>query len=195
MTKKRAGLLRSLATRSIIAALSVAIVSVYASGIFTLPPRAAAYDFAPVAEITVSPSTVGISTSPLYGQTLAEIEAHLDEMQAIGVQNIRVFVPWGLIEQQDDTYMWNHIDDIMAAAAARNMGVLAQVNATPLWAGPDPSAPGFPWGADTPNTAKFTDFMRDFVGRYGETVSAYEIWNEPNYICLLYTSPSPRDRS
>jgi hypothetical protein len=78
-------------------------------------------------------------------------------------------------------YNWSHIDDIMSAAAARNMGVLAEVNATPLWAGPNPNAPGFPIGADTPNVEKFTEFMQDFVVRYGETVSAYEIWNEPNY--------------
>jgi outer membrane biosynthesis protein TonB len=182
MSKKKAGLLRNLATRTVIAALPVAMVGAYASGIFTSPPRLAAYDYLPVAEISVSPTTVGIATSPLYGQTLAQINQQLDEMQAIGVQNIRVFVPWGLVEQVDNTYDWSHIDDIMTAAAARNMGVLAEVNATPLWAGPNPNAPGFPLGADTPNVGAFTDFMRDFVNRYDETVSAYEIWNEPNYV-------------
>lgn len=165
MSKKKAGLLRNLATRTVIAALPVAMVGAYASGIFTSPPRLAAYDYLPVAEISVSPTTVGIATSPLYGQTLAQINQQLDEMQAIGVQNIRVFVPWGLVEQVDDTYDWSHIDDIMTAAAARNMGVLAEVNATPLWAGPNPNAPGFPLGADTPNVGAFTDFMRDFVNR------------------------------
>lgn len=182
MAQQKAGLLRRLATRSVIAALPVAMASAYASGIFVSPPRLASYEILPVAEITVSPNTVGIATSPLYGQTLEQINQQLDAMQAIGVQNIRVFVPWGLVEQVDNQYDWSHIDDIMNAAAARNMGVLAEVNATPLWAGPNPNAPGFPLGADTPNVGAFTDFMRDFTNRYASTVSAYEIWNEPNYV-------------
>lgn len=182
MAQQKAGLLRRLATRSVIATLPVAMASAYASGIFVSPPRLASYDILPVAEITVSPNTVGIATSPLYGQTLEQINQQLDAMQAIGVQNIRVFVPWGLVEQVDNQYDWSHIDDIMNAAAARNMGVLAEVNATPLWAGPNPNAPGFPLGADTPNVGAFTDFMRDFTNRYASTVSAYEIWNEPNYV-------------
>lgn len=181
MKKKKSGLLRSIATRTVIAAIPVAMVSAYAGGV-SVVPRSASYDIQTVAEISVSPTTVGVATSPLYGQTLAQINQQLDEMQALGVQNIRVFVPWGLVEQVDNTYDWSHIDDVMNAAAARNMGVLAEVNATPLWAGPNPNAPGFPLGADTPNVAAFADFMRDFVSRYDDTVSAYEIWNEPNYI-------------
>jgi hypothetical protein len=118
----------------------------------------------------------------------ADIDATLDQLQSIGVQNIRVFVPWGLIEQQDNNYDWSQLDKVMAAAAARNMGVMAEVNATPTWAGPNPGNPGFPPGSDTPNVAAFTDFLNAFMAHsvngntYASIVSAYEIWNEPNYI-------------
>lgn len=176
------GTLRALAARGVIAALPVAMVSAYASGMFASPPRLASLDYLPASEIVVSPSTVGVAESPLYGMSQQEIDEQLDELQAIGVNNIRVFVPWALVEQSPDAYDWTLVDRVMTAATARNMGVLAEVNATPTWAGPNPGTPGFPFGSDTPNIPAFTDFLQDFVDRYKTTVSAYEIWNEPNFV-------------
>jgi len=179
MAKTRGRLLRRIATRGVIAALPLAMASAYASGLFIEPPRLAEAQYELVAEITTTPNTIGVATSPLYGQTKAEIERQLDDLLSIGVTNIRVFVPWGLVEPLDNVYNWSHIDDIMSAAAARNMGVMAQVNATPIWGGAN--GPGFPIGSGAPNVNAFKDFMGVFANRYSTTVSAYEIWNEPNY--------------
>ncbi|UNB55393.1 cellulase family glycosylhydrolase [Mycolicibacterium sp. YH-1] len=179
MAKMRGRLLRQIATRGVIAVLPVAMVTAYASGLFIEPPRLVEAEYQTVAEITTTPNTIGVATSPLYGQTKAEIEKQLDDLLSIGVTTIRVFVPWGLVEPLDNVYNWSHIDDIMSAAAARNMGVMAQVNATPIWGGAN--GPGFPIGSGAPNVAAFTDFMGVLATRYGPTVSAYEIWNEPNY--------------
>jgi hypothetical protein len=165
------------------------MVSAYASGIFVQPHRNASFDFMQVAEIDVSPSTVGVAESPLYGMSAAQINDQLDQLQALGVENIRVFVPWGLVEYQNDTYNWSSLDLIMQAAAARNMGVMAEVNATPVFAAT--TSGGFP-GTQTPDTAAYTDFMKAFIAHqvtvngqavtYGSIVSAYEVWNEPNSI-------------
>lgn len=192
MNKSKGGVLRALATRSVIAVIPAAMVSAYASGIFVSPPRIASYEFTPVAEIVVAPNTVGVAESPLYGASLDEINQQLDALQAIGVQNIRVFVPWGLIEQTNNNYDWTYIDRVMAAAAVRNMGVLAEVNGTPNWAAVDPANPSFPPGSSPPNPTAFVDFMNAFMAHttpvngantsYASIVSAYEIWNEPNYI-------------
>ncbi|MFC7671512.1 cellulase family glycosylhydrolase [Mycolicibacterium sp. GCM10028919] len=183
MAKSKERLLRRIATRSVLAALPVAIASAYASGIFIEPPRLAEAKFQTVAEISTTPSTVGIATSPLYGQPKAAIEKQLDDMLAIGVTNIRVFVPWGLVEPIDNFYNWSSIDDIMTAAAARNMGVLAEVNGTPVWG--VANGPNLPFGSGVPNANLFKDFMSTFATRYKGTVSAYEIWNEPNYFQFL----------
>jgi hypothetical protein len=179
MAKTRRGILRKIATRGVIAALPVAMASAFASGLFIEPPRLADAKYQTVAELTTTPSTIGVATSPLYGQSKAAIEQQLDDLLAIGVTSIRVFVPWGLVEPLDNIYNWQHIDDIMSAAAARNMGVLAQVNATPVWGGEN--GPGIPIGSGQPNVGAFSDFMSVFANRYQSTVSAYEIWNEPNY--------------
>ena len=67
--KKCTSMAKAIAKRSVIAALPVAMVSAYATNMsIPTPPRLAAYDWAPVAEINVSPSTVGVAVSPLYGQ-------------------------------------------------------------------------------------------------------------------------------
>jgi hypothetical protein len=158
----------------------------------------ASYEIVQVAEITNTPNTIGMAESPLYGMSQADIDATLDQLQSIGVQNIRVFVPWGLIEQTDNTYDWSFIDRVMSAAAARNMGVMAEVNATPSWAAV-PGSPNFPPGSAEPNVTKFTDFLNAFMAHqvavpgsvlpvsYASIVSAYEVWNEPNY--LLFSNP------
>lgn len=183
MKKAKQGLLKAIATRGVIAAIPVAMASAYASNLFVpVPPRMASYEYQQVAEITVSPNTVGVAASPLYGQTKAQIDQQLSEMQALGVQNIRVFVPWGLVDafgpSQPGSASWGLLDMVMQSAKEHDMGVLAEVDSTP----PGGVAPGTPSGGNTPDPAKFAAFMTKFVTKYGSTVSAYEIWNEPNGI-------------
>src|SRR3954468_5535466 len=130
MKKASQGLLKSIATRGVIAAIPVAMASAYASNLFVpTPPRMAAYEYQMVAEITVSPNTVGVAASPLYGQTKAQIDQQLSEMQALGVQNIRVFVPWGLVDffgpSEPGSPSWALLDQVMQSAKEHDMGVLA----------------------------------------------------------------------
>lgn len=183
MMSSKAKWCRRLATRGVIAALPAAMVIAYAGDLFVpTPPRLASYRYVETAEIVDSSSAVGVADSNLYGMTDEEIAAELDRLQSLGVQDIRVFVPWGLVEYADDTYNWSYIDSIMAAAEERNMGVMMEVNATPTWAAEDPESGNVPVGSATPNVDDFTDFMTTLATRYGDTVSAYEIWNEPNYV-------------
>jgi len=183
MTGSIGGWSRGVATRGIIAAVPAAMVMAY-SGNLVAPttPRSASYSYVETAEIVDSPSTVGIADSNLYGMTDAEISTELDRLQSLGVTNIRVFVPWGLVEYADDTYDWSYVDGIMKAAEERDMGVMMEVNATPSWAVADSESSNVPAGSATPDVAKSTDFMATLATRYGDTVSAYEIWNEPNYV-------------
>ncbi len=175
--------MRRIATRGLVGVLPAAIVVAYAGHLpVPTPPRLTSYRYVEAAEIVDSPSTVGVADSDLYGMTDEEISTELDRLQSLGVEDIRVFVPWGLVEYADGTYNWSYVDSIMNAAAERNMGVMVEVNATPSWAAADSSSSNTPAGSATPNVADFTDFMRTLAERYGSTVSAYEIWNEPNYV-------------
>lgn len=185
-TKKReAGLVRKLAKRGVIAALPVAMVAAYSSNLLVpMEPRVSAAEYRMVAEINVSPSTVGIAASPLYGQSYDSVKQQLQDMKDIGVTNIRVFVPWATIEffgpfdpeSWPGTQLWTDIDNIMRAAEELDMGVLAEINSTPPHAVIDG-----PVGSGTPDPAAFASFLQKFIGKYGDVVSAYEVWNEPNY--------------
>lgn len=146
----------------------------------------AAYDYQPVAEITVSGSTVGLADSNLYflrdpTDTIdpVRVAEHLDQMQALGVDNIRVYVPWKYVETTKGEYDWRAMDVIMSLAAERDMGVLAEMNTTPAWVDPENQ---YKPGAAHPDPEDFKDFASAVATRYGSTVSAYEIWNEPNYV-------------
>ncbi|WP_406783894.1 cellulase family glycosylhydrolase [Mycobacterium sp. SMC-13] len=130
------------------------------------------------AEIVSAPSTIGIADSGLYGQTQAQIDQTLDTLQSIGVQDIRVFVPWIFVEPAQGTYNWSYMDMVMQAAADRNMGVMVEIASTPTWAGSSTSITG----AGTPDPATYAAFAAEVAKRYGSTISAYEIWNEPNYV-------------
>ena len=168
-------LVRACSFRCIIAMLPIALICAYAPPSVPSNPTA---QIVPAAEIVSAPSTIGIADSGLYGQTQAQIDQTLDTLQSIGVQDIRVFVPWIFVEPAQGTYNWSYMDMVMQAAADRNMGVMVEIASTPTWAGSSTSITG----AGTPDPATYASFAAAVAKRYGSTISAYEIWNEPNYV-------------
>ncbi|BBX84391.1 cellulase family glycosylhydrolase [Mycolicibacterium aubagnense] len=173
------GSLRACAFRGIIAALPIAMVCAYSPpSVVPTPPRLVAAQVQNVAEIVSAPSTIGIADSGLYGETQAQINQTLDTLQSIGVQDVRVFVPWIYVEPANGTYNWSSLDMVIQAAKARNMGVMAEVASTPLWEGSSNAIAG----AGTPNPTDYASFVTSVAKRYGTAISAYEVWNEPNYV-------------
>ncbi|WP_319454599.1 MULTISPECIES: cellulase family glycosylhydrolase [unclassified Mycobacterium] len=170
---------RSVAIRFVIATAASATVCAYCSSLGTPPPRLVSAEIVDTAAITSSPSTIGIADSALYGESAADIDTTLNTLQSLGVQNIRIFVPWGLVEPLQGTYDWSYIDAVVDAAAARNMGVMAEINGTPTWAS---TTTGLFPGSGTPNASDFASFASTVATRYGNDISAYEIWNEPNSV-------------
>ncbi|MDX1879093.1 cellulase family glycosylhydrolase [Mycolicibacterium sp. 141076] len=169
------GLVRACVFRGIVAMLPIALICAYAP---SSGPANLTAQIENTAEIVSAPSTIGIADSGLYGQTQAQIDQTLDTLQSIGVQDIRVFVPWIFVEPAQGTYNWSYMDMVMQAAADRNMGVMVEIASTPTWAGSSTSITG----AGTPDPATYAAFAAEVAKRYGSTISAYEIWNEPNYV-------------
>jgi polysaccharide biosynthesis protein PslG len=160
--------------------MPLAVICTYSHVGSTLS-RSVAAEVTPTATIDDSNSTIGIADSSLYGLSPADIDKTLTELQSIGVQNIRVFVPWSLIKIAGPTDLpgavnWQMMDNVMNAARAHNMGVLAMVTSTPLWAG----GATLPPGAGSPDPAVYADFVKQVATRYGDVISAYEVMNEVN---------------
>lgn len=136
------------------------------------------------AAIADSSTTLGISDPSLYQLSADEIATTLDTLKALGVNDIRIAVPWAAVQPYNATsYDWSRLDAVIDAADARGMGVLGVINATPPWAGyplvghPDPTA--------------YATFAAAVASRYQGKISAYEVWNEPNGVTFW----SPPDAS
>ncbi|MGV0853405.1 cellulase family glycosylhydrolase [Mycolicibacterium phlei] len=147
------------------------------------------------AAINESGTTVGMADSHIWELTKPNgepdweaMEAHLDTMLDLGIDTVRIVIPWrgneplgppgsfpGLEEQ-----FWARSDFIVNQAAARGMAVLGVLAHAPEWGSYYPE----PWVTggleEPPNIAAFAAYAARVAQRYGDKVSAYEIWNEPN---------------
>jgi hypothetical protein len=72
-----------------------------------------------MAAIDESNTTIGIADSDLYFASPAEVDAALDQMQAMGVNTIRIGIPWAGINPVPGYYNWSQ-SDYMINAATRN---------------------------------------------------------------------------
>jgi hypothetical protein len=166
----------------------MATIAVSAVGATTLSPglRSVTLDVAAMAAIDESNTTIGIADSDLYFASPAEVDAALDQMQAMGVNTVRIGIPWAGINPIPGYYNWSQSDYMINAADARGMGVLAVITTTPGWA-ISPKAQGV-YGAPA-SAAAYGQFAGLAAQRYAGKVGAYEIWNEPN--AALYYGPQP----
>lgn len=170
--------------------VGVSAVAVSALGVTTLLPglQPVNLDVAEVAAIDESSTTIGFADSDLYGMTPAQIDAHLDQMQAMGVNNVRIMIPWAGVEFYPGYYNWSTVDYMVNAADSRGMGVLGVLNSTPYWA----VTPGTPPLSGAPaSPAAYGDFAGLVAERYAGKVGAYEIWNEPNGQMFYAPKPDP----
>src|SRR5215210_6292546 len=112
---------------AVLSAAAASLLMAGGSGSVALP-------YATMAAINTSNTTVGFADSDIYAMSPADINRTLDEMQAMGVQNVRILIPWSHIEVADNVYYWDRIDYLVNAANSRNMGILGDITSTPSWA-------------------------------------------------------------
>ena len=182
-------LLRLVAVATVIAMVPLAIMLIPMTDLPDTKLRQVALSYNLTTSINESSTTVGIADSDLYGMSQADIVATFDQMQSLGVNTVRVLVPWGDVYKvpPGDPWEavfppdWSKVDFIVNLAETRNMSVLGVVNATPYWGGQNGSGCLACFGA-APDPAKFAAFAGEVAARYGAKVSAYEVWNEPNYV-------------
>jgi len=93
----------AVAASAVLSAGAASLLSPGGSGPVVLP-------YATMAAINTSNTTVGIADSDMYGRTPAEIDRTLDEMQAMGVQNVRILIQWAGVEPLNGVYNWRTVD-------------------------------------------------------------------------------------
>lgn len=131
-------------------------------------------------------TTVAVAAQEIHFYSQADTEKALDLLKAAGVTNIRILIPWVSVEMANDKWSWASVDRVVNAAAARDIEVLAVLNSTPVWA----SVPNVPLLSGRPaDPQEFAEYASMVATRYAGKISAYEVWNEPNYV--LFWAPGP----
>lgn len=107
----------------------------------------------------------------------------------MGAAWIKQQFPWAEIEYRLDPERpfwdvknnqnaWTKFDNIVSLAEQNGLRVIARIDSAPAWARPEGSSPKAPPSAD--RMADFGNFIFEFVRRYSGSVSAIQVWNEPN---------------
>lgn len=144
------------------------------------------------------PNFFGITS--LFAPSASEAQ----QMSAAGVETVRLFAYWGLLEPQPGVYNWGPADAVMQNVAAAGLTPAVQLANVPSWISPTPERPPIYSNAQI---AAWQQFLSNFVRRYGprgsfwaahptlpyHPVTSWEIWNEPNLRLNWGGPPNPRD--
>lgn len=161
----------------------------------TAPPQPAlvAERVALTASIDTSSTTAGIADSSLYYMDETDLKTAMQDLQSLGVTQIRVYLPWRAVEPTDGTYNWTQADQLLDTAASYGIAIDAAITGTPGWATQYGS--GLANGAPT-SDADYAAFVSAVASRYGAAandgvakIDAYEIWNEPNGVNGWFPAP------
>ena len=174
----------------------------------TAEPAASQPTAAPAAAVAFAPATMN---SPDFGGQAflwwrPELADHdLGLMSDGGFNWVKQTFAWETIEGAGrGVFDWTVADRVVQQANKRGLKLLARLSIDPdktsFWAGTPPG-----------NAAAFAEYAGALAARYNcqpgavGCIQAFQVWNEPNLArewgnkrpnpCLLYTSPSPRDRT
>jgi polysaccharide biosynthesis protein PslG len=101
-------------------------------------------------------------------------------------------VTWGQVEQSRGKYWWVGFDQAVAAAKNQNAQILYVLGSTPRWAASNKSLGTYPNKGAASNPRYLADWRRwvtKVVTRYGDSIDAYQIWNEANLATFWQGTP------
>jgi len=119
----------------------------------------------------------------------AKRQAAFTELESLGVRQLRVIVLWSKVapgadqEQRPNfdardpgAYDWSRYDPILAGAKQRGWPVLITISGpVPKWATAAKRD-----NLTRPDPAAYGDFVTALGRKYGDQISTWSIWNEPN---------------
>ena len=139
------------------------------------------------AEAAPNPPGVGISDGGgLLWAPDAELDTTVQFMAAMGVNSMRIAIPWSSVEYTQNQLDWTAVDRVVNKLRAANISMLGIIAYTPPWA---TSPVNQPISTRPASPAAFGDFAGKVAARYKGKVADYEIWNEPNG--SMFYGPQP----
>lgn len=188
------GPLKALSAPLIAAALVTAGAGLHAATSSDIPTRTEQVEL--MATIDTASSAVGISESSLYFMSQSDLDTAMQQMQTMGVTQVRVLLPWQYMEPADGTFNWTQADQLLNTAAKYGIAIDADITSSPSWATKYSPVPA---GAPT-SVSDYVSFVQAVAERYGSSnnsagglLSSIEVWNEPNGFTGWYPTPSAQN--
>ncbi|GAA5141913.1 hypothetical protein GCM10023340_04460 [Nocardioides marinquilinus] len=114
-------------------------------------------------------------------QPTDELRSDLRAMYRLGARRLRLDLSWAITEPSRGTYDWYKTDRVINEARRAGLRVLAIIGYEPDWATGSPNVDAAAWSS----------WVDAATRRYADTVSAWEIWNEPNLSRFWRGGPNP----
>lgn len=119
---------------------------------------------------------------------IVESRRDLREAAKLGSDTVRVVLRWTRLAPSSprvyDSTLVAHVGDLLKAADAQGLEVVATLVNTPCWASSAPRSLGtchlFHAAYPPRDSRDFGRFVFDIVRRWGGRLAAVEVWNEPN---------------
>lgn len=91
-------------------------------------------------------------------------------------------VAWGQVQQRKNRFWWNGMNDAIARSNEQGAEILYVLGSTPRWAAKNKKQGTYPnrGAASMPKRAAWKRWVRTVTQRYGDSIGAYQIWNEAN---------------
>ena len=102
------------------------------------------------------------------------LDSRLDQLDALGVDVVRVTVDWRAAEPLPGVYDWSRADLLLDGLHSHDIAPLVTLYGSPAWANG-----GFAENWAPTSTTSFAAFARHIAERYAY-VHMWAIWNEPN---------------
>ena len=186
-----------IATQSLLVGLALALT--LSATLWLVAARSARAAPAASHAATVAPLG-GVNISGLYpGATPAEASREIAHAKALHAKIVRAAIPWSVMEpsgaEEVSPQALSFTDRLVNAASAAGIRVIMTVDSTPCWATSAPASllrgcvgtqdnPANAWPPVDP--AKYAAFTAYLAKRYGTSLAAIEIWNEPDQSNELY---------
>jgi polysaccharide biosynthesis protein PslG len=127
--------------------------------------------------LTVPQDGYGFSVgAPMTWMSDVDADRELNAAARTGATWLRVLIDWHIVEPMPGAFNWGYVDHWINGARQRGMNVLGLIAYTPDWA----RAPGSYFSAPPVDPSTYGAFAAKVAQRYGDRVSNWEIWNEPN---------------
>jgi O-antigen ligase len=96
----------------------------------------------------------------------------------LGFGTVRQRFGWAELEPMRGAYRWHEWDRRLSLLYNYGFEIIAVLDSSPAWARADADAHN-PW-APPADYADYAAFARAFAARYGEYITAYQVWDQPN---------------